>query len=71
MSMLVDMSFLDKVARRSTRVYVVLDLPKFDLHFIGSKRDYTPRDIVDISLTYKTPFSQYFKGANLSFSLEK
>jgi hypothetical protein len=32
-------------------VYTLLDLPKFDLHALGSKRVYTPRDIVDLTLT--------------------
>jgi hypothetical protein len=50
-------------------VYTLLDLPKFDLHALGSKRDYTPRDIVDLTLTSKTPFTQYFKGTNLKFCI--
>jgi hypothetical protein len=52
-------------------VHTLLDLPKFDLHALGSKRDHTHRDIVDLTLTYKTPFTQYFKGTNMNFSLEK
>jgi hypothetical protein len=32
-------------------VYTLLDLPEFDLLALGSKRDHTPRDIVDITLT--------------------
>jgi hypothetical protein len=52
-------------------VYTLLDLPKFDLHTLGSKRVYTPRDILDITLTSKTPFTQYFKGTNLKFALDK
>jgi hypothetical protein len=68
--LLVDKSFI-VVARRSTRVCTLLDLPKFDLHALGSKRVYTLRDIVDLTLKSKTPFTQYFKGTNLKFALEK
>jgi hypothetical protein len=52
-------------------VYTLQDLLKFDLHALRSKRDYTPRDIVDINIKSKTPFIQYFKGNNLNFSWEK
>jgi hypothetical protein len=52
-------------------VYTLIDLPKFDLHALGSKRVYTPRDIVDLNIKPKTPFTQYFKGTNMKFALEK
>jgi hypothetical protein len=52
-------------------VYTLLDLPKFDLHALGSKMNYNLRDIVDLTLTSKIPFTQYFKGTNLKFPLEK
>ena len=52
-------------------MYTLLDLPMFDLYTIGSKRVYNPRDIMDLDLKYKTPFTPYFKGTNLKFSLEK
>jgi hypothetical protein len=50
-------------------VYTLLDLFKFDLHALGSKRNYTPRDIVNLTLTSKTPFTQYFKGTNMNFCI--
>jgi hypothetical protein len=31
-------------------VYTLLDLPKIDLHALGNKRVYTPKDIVDLTL---------------------
>jgi hypothetical protein len=52
-------------------VYTLLDLPEFDLHALWSKMDYTPRDILGLTLTSKTPFTQYIKGTNLKFALEK
>jgi hypothetical protein len=52
-------------------VYTLLDLPKLHFHSLGSKTVYTPRDIVDINLKYKTLFTQYFKGINMKFALDK
>jgi hypothetical protein len=52
-------------------VYTLLDLPKFDLHALGSKRVYTPRDIVDLTLTIQDSINQYLGGTNLEFALEK
>jgi hypothetical protein len=43
-------------------VYTLLDLPKFDWHDLESKWVYTPRDIVDLTLNSKTPFTQYLKA---------
>jgi hypothetical protein len=48
-----------------------LDLLLFDLHTLGSKRVCTPRDFVDLTHAFKTPFTQFLKGTNLKFALEK
>lgn len=59
-----------KFARRSKRDYMLLDLPLLDLHALGSKRAYTPRDIVDQTLITKSPFTQYIQSNNLKIALD-
>jgi len=42
-------------------VYTLLDLRKFDLHDLGSKRVYTSRYVMDLTHTFDIPFPQILK----------